>query len=236
VSSPGFQPGESSSNPATPPPRTRKQQRRDELVNASLRPALHPSTPSGAVVWTVAALAVMWVLVLINEIDDHHLLRFGIKPRHVDGLVGIVVGPLLHANAGHLAANSIPFAVLCWLMLWSGLRVFGLVTAAVWLGAGAIDWITGPSHDTIVGISGVIFGWMGYVLARAFYGRSVKWIAIAVVVALVFSSSFAGLLPRVHSNVYWAGHVVGFVIGILIAAALHRRRDKPAGTGRTVSP
>jgi membrane associated rhomboid family serine protease len=175
------------------------------------------------------------VIVIVNAVLGHRLLRFGIKPRRMDGLDGIVLSPFLHANAAHLAANSVPLVVLAFLLLISGLRYFLIVTAAVMLAAGVIDWAAGPSDSVIVGASGVIFGWFGYLLARAFFARSLKWIAVAVAVGAVFSSLFSGMLPHLDSTVFWGGHVSGFVVGVLCAAALHRRRT-PRRFGRPAAP
>jgi membrane associated rhomboid family serine protease len=212
----------------------RRKKQRAELANTSLVKSLKPTTASGAAVTILATLAVLWIVLAINALLDHRLLRFGIKPRRLDGLPGIALSPFLHANLGHLVANSIPFAVLGWLMLTGGLRSFVWVTTAVVFVAGGIDWSLGPSNSVIVGASGVIFGWLGYLLARAWFGRSVKWIAIAVAVIAVFSSMLGGLLPRLGGNVFWGGHVAGFVVGVAIAALLHRkpkrRVAKPAGS------
>jgi membrane associated rhomboid family serine protease len=218
---------------SSPPAQTRKQQRRDQLANAKIRPSLHPSKSVGAALWSLFALGVLWLIVIVNAIDDHHLLRFGIRPREARGLVGVVVGPLLHANSGQLAGSSIPFVVLCWVLLWSGLRNFAIVTAVVWIGSGLAEWLLGDAHSHLVGISPVLFGWMGYALARAIYSRSVRWISIAVVLVLVFSSFFAGLLPHVGDHVSWIGHVAGFALGIGVAALLHRRPDKQRNQAST---
>jgi membrane associated rhomboid family serine protease len=179
----------------------RKQQQRHELANTSLRKGLAPSTFSGAAVWSGGMLALLWAILIVNAVLDHRLLRFGIKPRQVDGLSGIIFSPFLHANAGHLVANSVPFAVLAWLLLISG-----------------------------VGASGVIFCWLGYLLARAWFSRKLAWIAVAVAVALVFSSMFSGLLPRLGGNVFWGGHVSGFAVGVVVAYAFHRRPARPKPT------
>jgi membrane associated rhomboid family serine protease len=209
--------------------RADRQRARDELAATSLLRSVRPTSASGAAVVMLTTLAVLWLVVGLNAAVGHRLLRFGIKPRQFDGLGGIVVSPFLHTNAAHLLANSIPLAVLGWLMLTSGLRYFFLVTGAVLLAAGLIDWLVGPSDEVIVGASGVIFGWFGYVLARAFFARSLKWIAIAIAVAAVFSSMFTGMLPKINSNVFWGGHVAGFVVGVAVAALLHRKRPPRAG-------
>lgn len=190
-----------------------------------MRAGLKPGSHAGAAVWVAGLALALWVLVIVDDVLDHRLLRFAIKPRQVDGLPGIVISPFLHSSAGHLGANLVPLAILAWLLLISGVREFLLLTIVVILSAGGIDWLVGPSHSTILGASGVVFGWFGYLLARAWFSRSVKWIAVAVLVACVFSTLFTGLLPRVQSHVYWGGHVAAFVAGVLFAALLHRRPD-----------
>ncbi|MCW2539527.1 MAG: peptidase family protein [Frankiales bacterium] len=186
---------------------------------------MRPGTAGGSLFWVLVILALLWSVVGINALVDHRLLRFGIKPREIDGLYGVVLSPFLHVNAQHLAANSVPLAVFGWLILLSGTRQFLAVTISVIVLAGFIDWGLGPAHSDIVGASGVIFGWFGYVLARAWFSRNIRWIAAAVGAGAVFSGLFAGLLPSsADSDVFWGGHLTGFVVGVLTAAVLHRRR------------
>lgn len=211
--------------------RSRKQQRRHDLAQTSLRRALKPASPSGAIVVTTAILAGLWIVFGVDAAAGHPLFRFGIKPRELGGLWGIALTPLLHASAGQLAANSLPLAVFGWIMLVSGLRIFGLVTVGVWLASGVVGWLAGPSHVVILGSSGIIFGWLGYVLARAWFGRKVTWIATAIAVLLVFSGLFSGLLPKLHSNTFWGSQLAGFLVGVLIGAILHaKRKPKTAAT------
>jgi membrane associated rhomboid family serine protease len=213
---------------------TRKRQRRDELINTSLLRAFKPTSASGAVVVMTVALALLWIIVGVDAVLDHRLLHLGIKPRQVSGLPGIVLAPLLHANAGQLAALSIPFAALGWLMLTSGLRYLSLVTVAVALASGLTGWLAGPAHSVIVGASGLVLGWLGYLLARAIFGRKVLWIAVAVVVVTVFSGLFNGLLPHVHDHEFWGSQLASFAAGVLLGAALHRRNTQPRRRSRPV--
>ncbi len=217
-----------------PGPR-RRQQRRDELINTSLRGALRPTRASGAAVLMAIALTALWIVFAIDAALGHPLLRWGIKPRELGGLPGVVIAPFLHADAGQLAAISIPFAVFGWLMLTAGLRYLAVVTLAVALAGGLVDWLAGPSNQVILGAGGVVLGWLGYLLARAWFGRKVLWIAIAVAIATVFSGLFSGLVPRLHRHEFWGGQLAAFVAGVLLAAALHRRnRLSPGNPGGTL--
>ena len=180
----------------------------------------------------------LWVVVAVDAGLDHRLLRFGIKPRQLDGLPGVLVAPLLHADAGQLAANAIPLLIFGWIMLISGLRYLALVTAVCWLVSGMVAWLAAPSGSVIVGASGVIFGWLGYVLARAWFGRRLIWIGIGIAVLCVFSGMLAGLLPHSSNHSFWASQLAGFATGILLGWLLHGRRPatgRPA-TGRPRDP
>jgi membrane associated rhomboid family serine protease len=188
-------------------------------------------------VLTIAAvLGVLWLVVAVDAGLDHRLLRFGIKPRQLDGLPGILLAPVLHADSGQLAANTIPLLIFGWIMLISGLRYLALVTAACWLVSGAVSWLAAPSSAVILGASGVIFGWLGYVLARAWFGRRLLWIGIAIAVLCVFSGMFLGLLPRSASHTFWAGQLAGFVTGVLLGWLLHGRRPATPADGRRPQP
>ena len=208
-----------------PRPLTRKQQRRQELIDTKLL-QIRPTSPSGAVAVMILALAALWVVLGVDALLGHPLLELGIKPRQLGGLAGIVLAPLLHAGAAQLTALSIPFAVLGWLMLTSGLRYLAVVTGAAGLASGLVGWLAGPSDQVIVGVSGVVLGWLGYLLARALFGRKVRWIAIAVAVAVVFSGLFNGLLPRAQDHEFWGSQLASFAVGAVLGAVLHRRRPR----------
>jgi membrane associated rhomboid family serine protease len=222
----------STPSPGRPSQRlTRKQQRRQELIDTKLLRSIRPTRPSGAVVVMALALAVLWVVLGIDAAFDHPLLELGIKPRQLDGLPGIVLAPVLHAGAAQLIALSIPFAVLGWLMLISGLRNLAIVTGAAALTSGVVGWLAGPSDQVIVGVSGVVLGWLGYLLARAVFGRRVRWIAIAVAVTVVFSGLFNGLQPKAQDHEFWGSQLASFAVGVALGAALHRRGPRRARSG-----
>ena len=88
---------------------------------------------------------------------------------------------------------------------------------------GLLTWLIAPSGEIIVGASGMVFGWLGYLLARAFFSRRLKWIAVAVLLLVFFSTMLGGLLPSADSNVSWQSHVCGAAVGVAVAWLLHPR-------------
>jgi membrane associated rhomboid family serine protease len=170
-------------------------------------------------------LGVLWAVQLANIADSGNLVRFGLRPRELDGLEGIVTTPFLHANSGHLLANSLPFLALGWIVLTSGLRGWLLSTGIIVAVGGLFTWLVAPS-GLIVGASGLVFGWLGYLIARAYFARKLAWIVIAIAAAATFSSLFAGLLPG-RSYISWQAHIGGFLGGVVAGYVLHPRKRKP---------
>ena len=100
------------------------------------------------------------------------------------GLWGIGTEPFLHASYGHLLSNTIPFILIGWVVLLSGVRTWLTVTLIVMVGGGLLTWLVAP-HGIVLGANGLIFGWLGYLLARAYFSRKLKWIVVAVAGAVL---------------------------------------------------
>ena len=62
----------------------------------------------------LALVAVMWVLEIVDVALDNRLDRYGIEPRELDGLDGVLTAPFLHVGFGHLLGNTIPFVAWGW--------------------------------------------------------------------------------------------------------------------------
>lgn len=201
----------------------------------SFKFTIKPDSWSGAFVIMSALLGVLWAVELVNMSDHGRLVRFGLKPRRVDGLEGIATAPFLHVSASHLLANSLPFLALGWLVLTSGLEKFLAATGIVMIVGGLFAWVVAPS-GVIVGSSGLVFGWLGYVIARAWFSRKIVWIITALGAALFFSSMFGGLLPG-QPDVSWQAHVGGALGGVAAGWVLtERKKSRPARPSRTSGP
>ncbi len=186
-------------------------------------PPLDPTSWVGALILMTAFVAVLWVIEIINASDDNQLDRFGLVPRAVSGLWGVLTMPFLHASYGHMLSNTIPFVLIGWVVMLSGLRTWLTVTVGVVLLGGALTWLVGPNNAVIVGASGLVFGWLGYLLARAVFSRRLKWILVAIAVLFFFGTLLFGLSPTLSSNVSWQAHVCGFAAGVAVAFVLHPR-------------
>lgn len=170
-----------------------------------------------------ASVGAMWGVAGVNALLGGALLRFGIVPRTQSGLTGILCAPFLHANLNHLLANTVPFVLFGWLVMLRDRRHFAVVTLLAALASGLAAWTFGAPGSVHVGASGVIFGYLGFLLLSGWYERSVASIALSVLVAVLWGGMVTQVLPGV-SGVSWQGHLGGFIGGVLAARVYRVRR------------
>jgi membrane associated rhomboid family serine protease len=169
----------------------------------------------------LALLAAMWVLEVVDVALDHRLDQYGIEPRDPDGLVGVVAAPFLHADFGHLIANTIPFVALGIIIGLQGVARVLAVTGIVLVVSGLGTWLVAPDNSIHIGASGIVFGYASYLLARGIFNRDLIEIAIGLGVAAIWGTALlGGLLPQ--DGVSWQGHFFGAVGGVLAAWMLRR--------------
>jgi membrane associated rhomboid family serine protease len=132
-------------------------------------------------------VALIWLIQLLNSGLDLGLERFGVHPRQLAGLPGILLAPLLHDGFAHIIANSLPLLVLGTVMLHlypnSALRVL----PAVYLGPGLAVWLFagGGVH---VGASGLVYGLVSYIFVAGVIRRDRRAIAASLLVSFMYGS------------------------------------------------
>src|SRR5690606_31027314 len=124
----------------------------------------------------LAMTAVMWVSEIVDLVSGWNLDRFGIKPRALDGLDGIVFSPFLHGSFRHLISNTFPFVLLGGAIALSGMKRFVGVTLIVGVVAGVGTWLSGRSNSIHIGASGLVFGFVTYLVTRGFFARNIIYI------------------------------------------------------------
>lgn len=192
-----------------------------------------PGQPEKPVAWKVGGatilsfVALLYLVEIADQISGHALDRNGIRPLQADGLSGILFAPLLHANWAHLFANTVPALVLGFLVTLAGLGRFLGATAIIWIVGGFGTWLIGgiggcslPTNH--IGASGLIFGWLTFLLIFGWFVRRFWQIVVGIIVAIGYGSVLWGALPVLDrcGGVSWQGHLCGALAGVLAAYLL----------------
>ena len=201
--------------------------------------------------WTVGAatiltfVALLYLVELIDQLTGHRLDANGIRPLDADGLWGIVFAPVLHANWQHLVANTLPLLVLGFLMTLAGLSRFVWATAIVWILGGFGTWLIGNMGSSCgptdhIGASGLIFGWLAFLVVFGWFVRRIVDIGIGLVVLFAYGGVLLGAMPVLGrcGGVSWQGHLCGAIAGVVAAYALSapERKARAARRAGTVVP
>ncbi len=180
--------------------------------------------------WLAGFVALCWFVLGVDAIVPGSFAEFGVRPRTVDGLRGVLFAPFLHGNAAHLASNSVPLLALGALVLIADARRFVAVTACVVVCSGLGAWLLGASQSVHIGASGVVFGYLGFLLSHGWFTRHVGMMLLSLVVAGVWGGLVFGVLPGTP-GVSWQSHAGGFVGGVA-AARYFAGRTSRRGSAR----
>ena len=153
-------------------------------------------------------LALMWVLEIIDSASFHALDQLGIIARNIGSLPHILTAPWLHFGFPHLISNSVPFLILGLLTWLAGPGRWLAVTLITVVTSGLTVWLIAPSNTITLGASGLVFGYLAYLLVRGFFTRNIWEIALSVAVFFFYGSILLGVLPGA-SGVSWQGTSAG---------------------------
>ena len=173
--------------------------------------------------------AIAWALEIFDLILFGFLDSFGIQPRTIRGLFGVAATPFLHLGFGHLISNTLPFLVLGGIVLIGGRKIFLLASLLILAIGGGAVWTLGPGATNHIGASGLIFGYLGFLLARGIFEKSGFWIVVSIIVLVLYGGMIAGVLPG-QAGVSWQGHLFGFLGGVVAAKVLFTREKSLIGT------
>ena len=168
-------------------------------------------------------VAIMWILEIADLVLGGALNAYGIAPHNIIGLRGILFAPFLHGGLGHLIANTIPFIVLGWFVMLQQTRDFFVVSAITMLVSGLGTWVFGSPNSVHIGASGLIFGYLGFLLLRGYFERNFPSILLSITVGILYGSTIWGVLPT-RPGISWEGHLFGFIGGVIAARLLARKK------------
>ncbi|WP_199255414.1 rhomboid family intramembrane serine protease [Mycolicibacterium mengxianglii] len=188
----------------------------------------------------VTFVALLYIVEVFDQLTGHSLDSNGIRPLESDGLKGIIFAPLLHADWQHLGANTVPALVLGFLVSLAGLSRFVWATAIIWILGGLGTWLigdlgAGPYETNHIGASGLIFGWLTFLLVFGFFIRSAMQITVGIVVLFIYGGILWGVLPGTF-GVSWQGHLCGAVAGVVAAYLLSKPERQARHSRKTRQP
>ncbi|QDP98700.1 rhomboid family intramembrane serine protease [Microlunatus elymi] len=167
-------------------------------------------------------LAFMWVLEIFDQSTGGSLDQYGIHARELDGLPEIFTAPLLHGGFEHLLGNTMPFAVLGFIVALGGFARWLGASLIIVIVSGLSAWLLTPANTIVLGASGLIMGWLTYIIARGAFDRRPLPIVVGLAVLLLYGGMLWGVFPS-QAGISWQAHLGGAIGGVIAASRIHRR-------------
>ena len=162
----------------------------------------------------------LWLILIVDTVLDLGLARYGLRPRHLDGLIGVLTAPLLHSGAEHLFSNTLPLVISLTTVLYLYPRSAMRVIPVIWLGSGILAWVIGR-HSLHFGASGFVYGLLAFVFISGMLRLDMRSVAVSIMVWFLYGSMIWGVLP-IRPNMSWELHLSGAILGVVMAIAYRR--------------
>ena len=162
------------------------------------------------------AVAILYAIYLLNYIVTTDLRIYGIRPREIEGLWGILCSPFLHGNHRHLFANTGALFALLLAAFTFSRKLTWMALIIIALVGGGLVWVFGTANTVHIGASGLIFGLIGFLMFIGFFRREWAALFVSLAVFLLYGSALLSLLSVVP-GVSWSGHFFGFLAGVMAA-------------------
>jgi membrane associated rhomboid family serine protease len=161
----------------------------------------------------------LW-LVFWYELHFHYSLsHFGVFPREVFGLKGILFSPFLHGDMEHLANNSIALMVLLPILRYFYKEQSFVVLFLGILFSGLGTWLLGrPSYH--IGASGLIYTLVSFIFFKGIFTKYYRLVALSFTIVILYGGSVCYMFPNVKEGISWEGHLAGFMVGLALALLL----------------
>ena len=173
--------------------------------------------------FSVIILIIIWSVKLFEIVFYYDFTEYGVLPRNLNGLIGILFSPLIHSDINHLLSNSLPVIILCLLIFNFYSQIAKKIFIYLYFISGLWLWCIGRESFHI-GASGLIYAMASFLFFSGILRKNSQLSAVALLVIFIYGGLFWGLFP-IHKNVSWEGHLTGFIAGVLVSFIC--RKDGP---------
>jgi membrane associated rhomboid family serine protease len=166
----------------------------------------------------LAIVLLIWTVFFIEVRFGLNLNTYGIYPRTLPGLQGVLFSPFIHGSLAHLFNNTLPLAILGAALLYFYQDIAFRVLLWGFFMTGIITWAIGrPSYH--IGASGIIYLLASFIFFKGVISRHYRLVALSLAVVFLYGGLLWYIFP-VKDGISWEGHLAGFLSGLILALSL----------------
>ncbi len=182
-------------------------------------------------IWPFVFVILILLVKLVEELLGSSFSQYGLMPKSISGLAGVLTYPFLHKDFSHMFSNAVPLLFLGTALFYFYRRASGMIFLQLFLISGIWLWFLAKEGSVHIGASGLVYGLTAFHVTSGFIKRNHRLLAFALLVLFLYGSLVWGVFPDFFPkrNISWEGHLTGMAAGVLLAW-FHRRqgpeRDK----------
>tara|TARA_B110000503_G_C6940325_1_gene326625 strand:- start:11 stop:685 length:675 start_codon:yes stop_codon:yes gene_type:complete len=163
------------------------------------------------ILYVVGIWFVYWVEIYFNI----NFNKYGVLPRDLIGLRGVVFTHFIHSDANHLFNNSIPLFVLLLSIFYFYRDIAYKVLFVGGLLSGLLTWVI--ARDSYhIGASGIVYLLFSFIFFSGIIRKHYRLVALSFMVIFLYGSMIWYVLP-IKDGMSWEGHLSGLLIGLFFA-------------------
>lgn len=170
--------------------------------------------------YSIFILPALFILVLfVVELIEHtygiRFAKYGVLPRTLEGLKGVLLSPFIHSDWKHLINNALPLFVLTATLGFFYKGIAKEVFLWSWLMSGLWLWAIGrPSFH--IGASGLLYALASFLFFSGFIRKHTKLMSISMFIVFLYGGMVWGIFPM-KKHISWEGHLAGALAGLILA-------------------
>ena len=160
-------------------------------------------------------IIIIWAVKLIELSLETTFVDYGVLPRKLSGIKGIIFSPFIHKDIKHLLNNSIPILILGSSLCFFYKKNYKIIFPLLFIISGVFLWCLGRMNLHI-GASGIVYSLASFIFFSGIISKNKNLSALSLIVIFVYGSLFWGLFPT-HQEISWEGHLSGFISGLILS-------------------
>jgi membrane associated rhomboid family serine protease len=173
-----------------------------------------------SVFYPLLFMFIAWVVFIIERLNEFNFSAYGILPRKLSGITGIITSVFIHGDIQHVFSNTLPILVLGTMLFYFYKKIAKATFIWIWLVSGVWLWIGGRNSDVNliyhIGASTLIYGLATFLFFSGVFRNHLRLMVVSALVVFLYGSIMWGIFP-LKSEISWEGHLFGALAGVLVA-------------------
>lgn len=182
----------------------------------------HPFVFSpGVIGYPILFVLAIWIVFWFEIRFGFDFNHFGIQPRMLRGLRGIIFSPFIHSGMKHLFNNSIPLFVLSMALFYFYRKISWEILGYGLLLTGLFTWSIGRPANHI-GASGIIYLLASFLFFKGVFSRYYRLVALSLIVVFLYGGMLWYVTP-IDPEISWEGHLSGLISGFVFSLIYRKK-------------